>query len=159
MRSFVSTRELTKEQARYFAEVDQIRHVAICAVEPTVAEERGYGIARFMRDVDNPAAAEFAVAVIDEMQQRGLGTLLLAALYLRAQALGVAELRSEILAENPVMPRSLPRLGGAILPAGHPAYRVIRWPVAPVGERPVVDHVADDNFMIALDRLRLDFGS
>ena len=159
MRFFASTREMTEEQARYFAEVDQIHHVAVCAVEPTEAEERGYGIARFVRQMDDPRSAEFAIAVIDEMQGRGLGTLLLAALYLRAQGLGVTELRAEILAENSVMPQWLPRLGASILNTEQPEYRLIRWAIAPCGASGLINDEGVSGFVIALERLRSHFGS
>ena len=40
MRFFASTREMTDEQAHHFSDIDQIQHVAVCAVEPTIAEQR-----------------------------------------------------------------------------------------------------------------------
>ena len=148
LRFFVSTREMTPEQARYFTEIDQVNHVAVCAVEPTDAETRGYGIARFLRDTAAPDVAEFAVAVIDPMQGRGLGTSLLAALHLLAHQRGIRELRGEVLAENPVMPEWLPRVGAALASAADPAYRLIRWPVLTVDVTGISPH-----FKLWLERL------
>ena len=153
MRFFATAREMSDEQARYFTESDQLNHVAVCAIEPTDAEQRGYGIARFVRDANDPQIAEFAVAVIDEMQGRGLGTILLAALYLRAQSLGVEELRAEILAENPVLPCWLPRLGATLHATASPAYRLIRWPVAPSGNPHPKEGSAAADFLGWLDCL------
>jgi GNAT superfamily N-acetyltransferase len=158
MRFFVSTCEMTEEQARYFTEIDQINHVAVCAVDPTDAEHRGYGIARFVRDVGNPHTAEFAVAVIDEIQGRGLGTILMAALYLRAQALGVVELYSETLAENPIVPNWLPRLGATLHATTNPAHRLLRWPIGSAGSPLRVNNRYAQAFVTALDQLCPSFG-
>lgn len=154
MRFFVSTREMTDEQARYFTEVDQVNHVAICAVEPTDAEQRGYGIARFVRDNDVPTIAEFAVAVIDPMQRRGLGTILMAALYLRARAAGIVELRGEALPQNRVMPLWMPRLGATVEASSlDEAHWLMRWPVLPADAMPDVS----GSFLLWLNRLRFAF--
>ena len=157
MRFFATTREMSDEQARYFTEIDQVNHVAICAVEPTDAEQRGYGIARFVRDADDPHIAEFAVAVIDEMQRRGLGTILLAGLYLLAQARGIRELRGDVLAENPIMGRWLLRLGAMLQATHDPACQMILWPVLPGGVTPPV-HGAAEDFSRWLKRLHSTFG-
>jgi GNAT superfamily N-acetyltransferase len=159
LRFFVSTREMTDEQARRFTEIDQVNHVAVCAVEPTDAEQRGYGIARFVRGAADPRSAEFAVAVVDEMQGRGLGTILMAALYLRAQALGVVMLHGDVMAENPIVPNWLPRLGARLHTTTYSAHRAIRWPIAPAGSPPQSDREIAKEFTIALDHLRRTFGT
>ena len=128
MRFFVAGQEMSETQARYFTEIDQVNHVAVCAIEPVEAK-RGYGIARFVRDPVRTESAEFAIAVIDEMQRRGIGTVLLAALYLKARARGVKVLYGEFMASNPVMPHWLPKLGAEILPGEDSTYRVARWPI------------------------------
>jgi hypothetical protein len=69
MRFFTAGAEISEERARYFTEVDQRDHVAWWAVEP-VSDLRGYGIARFVRDAGQPDRADFAIAIIDEMQGR-----------------------------------------------------------------------------------------
>jgi GNAT superfamily N-acetyltransferase len=129
MRFFVAGEEMSEAQARYFTEIDQVNHVALCAVAPTEAE-RGYGIARFVRDADRNDVAEFAIAVIDEMQRRGLGTVLLAALYLRAKSAGLRLLHAEFMASNPVMPRWLPKLNASIASTNDPSFRTINWPIS-----------------------------
>ena len=47
------------------------------------------GIARYVRDRKNPAAAEIAVTIVDDWQGRGLGTELLARLSDRAREEGI----------------------------------------------------------------------
>jgi len=49
----------------------------------------GIGVARFVRLEQDPGVAEFAITVIDEYQNRGLGTLLLKLLLKAAQSLQV----------------------------------------------------------------------
>ena len=47
------------------------------------------GIARYIRDADDPQAAEIAVTIVDDWQGRGLGTELLAQLSDRARREGI----------------------------------------------------------------------
>lgn len=63
----------------------------------------GVGVARFVRLRDRPDVAEAAVAVVDELQGRGLGSLLLAALMTAARRRGIAHFRAEVLPENQPM--------------------------------------------------------
>jgi RimJ/RimL family protein N-acetyltransferase len=135
MRFFTFAREITDDQARYFTRIDQVNHVAWCAVEPS-PEQRGYGLARFVRDSPHSPTANFAVAIIDEMQGRGLGTLLLAAIYLRAQEIGLLELQGDMHPDNPAMPHLMPKLGGKIVWSGDPTSRLIRWPVRDTDQLP-----------------------
>jgi acetyltransferase len=132
MRFFAVGDEMSETQARYFTEIDQVDHVALCAVEPT-DEERGYGIARYVRDANRPDVGEFAIAVIDWMQRRGLGTVLLAALYLRARSSGIRLLRGDMMPSNPVMPAWFPQLNGRIVSTADPSSVTIEWPLdAPI---------------------------
>jgi acetyltransferase len=156
LRFFTATRGMTADQARYFTEIDQINHVAVCAVEPTDAEERGYGIARFVRDADDPAAADFAIAVIDHLQGRGLGTILLAALHVLAHVRGICELQGEVLADNPVMPHWLQRLGATVQTADDAAYRRICWRVSTAGVSTLPDGASA--FVRWMTRLQPVFG-
>lgn len=135
MRFFSTASGITDEQAAHFTNVDQINHVAWCGIEPT-KRRRGYGLARFVRETPRAIVANFAVAVIDEMQGRGLGTALLAAIYLRAREIGVRELQGEMLPENPIMPKLMPKIGGMIVWTGDPSCRLIRWPVRGSDELP-----------------------
>jgi GNAT superfamily N-acetyltransferase len=81
---------------------DGWKHVAIGAEvasgDPAAAE--GLGVARFVRLDDAPDVAEVAVAVVDEKQGLGLGTLLLRALVDAARERGIHRFRAMILGEN-----------------------------------------------------------
>lgn len=156
MRFLAGMNEMSESLLDYFTIVDQQSHVAWCAVEP-LAGKRGYGICRYRlndsadslgkapdlsSDVAHGASAssrltaDFAVAVIDDMQGKGLGTLLLAVIYTLARAQGVQELCGEILPENPVMPQWMQRLGGRLdWDDGQKLY-LAHWPVVPVEQLP-----------------------
>lgn len=99
-RFFFPVLGLSEEQLRYFTEVDQENHVAWIGLGASSAGLPGIGIARFIRMEERPTMAEAAFAVIDTLQGRGLGTALLAILYLMAQARGIHTLRAVVLAEN-----------------------------------------------------------
>ena len=97
-RFLAPTPRLTESQLRYLTEVDHDRHEAIIAF----AEETGepIGVARYVRDPDQPAEAEPAVTVVDEWQGRGLGSLLLEEISQRARAAGVERFIATVLAGN-----------------------------------------------------------
>jgi len=99
-RFFTSAARLSDQQLRYFSEVDQRKHVAWVALDSSNPKHPGLGVARFIRIYEKPTMAEMAFAVIDEYQHRGLGSILLAILYLMAEAGGVQVLRAIVLPEN-----------------------------------------------------------
>lgn len=118
-RRFLAGRSaLTPEMLRYLTCVDGHDHVAIVAV--TIAAdgtETGLGIARFIRSKDDPAAAEAALTVVDDMQSKGVGRLLALALARAALKRGVKRFRGEILAENEPIRRLLEDVGATIRPS------------------------------------------
>jgi RimJ/RimL family protein N-acetyltransferase len=99
--------KLSPEQVRLLTEVDQYNHVAIAARDESRPDHPGIGVARFVRLEQDPGVAELAITVIDEYQNRGLGTLLLKLLLKAAQSLQVRTLRGFLLADNLVMLRLL----------------------------------------------------
>jgi GNAT superfamily N-acetyltransferase len=86
-RFLTSTPRLTETQLTYLTDVDHHDHEALVAIDP--ASRDGLGVARFVRSRDDPAQAEFAVAVADDWQRRGLGTALLRQLAARARDEGI----------------------------------------------------------------------
>jgi RimJ/RimL family protein N-acetyltransferase len=58
------------------------------------------GVARFVRLADEPDTAEASVAVVDDLQRRGLGRLLLRELSAAARAHGVQTFRAHVLGGN-----------------------------------------------------------
>jgi GNAT superfamily N-acetyltransferase len=68
---------LTPRQLVYLTEVDGRNHAALIAVVRRGEDAVGGGVARYVRDREEPAHAEFAVAVTDGQHDQGLGTRLL----------------------------------------------------------------------------------
>ncbi len=105
LRFFAPKDHLTERELSYLTELDGEHHLAIGAERvPTGADgPEGLGVARFIRLADDPAVAEAAVAVLDELHGQGLGTLLLMRLMAAARERGVRRFRCEVLAENTSM--------------------------------------------------------
>lgn len=120
---------LSPAMLRYLTEVDGRDHVCVVATTDSLdlKEERGLGVARFVRLAGEPEVAEAAVTVADEAQGQGLGTLLLAALAELARARGLRAFRGHVLASNGPALELFERLG---------AKRV--GEASPPGEEPVV---------------------
>lgn len=118
MRFFAAVTEPSEGVLRYLTSVDQIDHVAIVATIEShdLKTERGAGIARFVRVKDEPHVAEAAVTVIDEMQRKGLGTVLLVELTRAALARGIRVFRGEVLATNEGMLQILESVGAELDP-------------------------------------------
>jgi len=116
-RFHVGLRELSPSLLKLLTDVDQRQHVAwvVEALEPghpVIAD------ARYVREAVRPERAEFALAVADDWQGRGLGRRLIAHLAAHARRHGVQRLHGDILADNRRM-LALMRDHGARLTA-HP---------------------------------------
>jgi RimJ/RimL family protein N-acetyltransferase len=101
MRFLSAKKELSPKELRYFTEVDHHDHEALGALSH--ADGRGVGIARYVRNADDPQAAEIAVTIVDDWQGRGLGTELLAQLSDRARAEGIRRFTALVVADNAAM--------------------------------------------------------
>ena len=109
-RRFFSARgDLTAAELTYLTEVDGQDHVAIGAV----SDGEGVAVARFIRLVPEQEVAEPAIVVIDELQGRGLGRILLSRLVEAARERGVRRFRAEVMAENAPMLALLQELSPA----------------------------------------------
>jgi GNAT superfamily N-acetyltransferase len=100
-RFLAPTPELSETMVQYLIKVDHHDHEAIIAVAEQGGE--GVGVARYIRHMARPEAAEVAVTVADEWQGRGLGTILLEAISARAREEGITTLTALMLAENQEM--------------------------------------------------------
>lgn len=93
-------RELSPALLTLLTEVDQRLHRAWVVELPTAAGPVVIADARFVCDPACPTVAEFALAVADDWQGRGLGRRLVAHLVADARERGVRELFGDVLAEN-----------------------------------------------------------
>lgn len=98
MRFLSGKTALTPGEVRYLTQVDHHDHEAIGAMDPV--DGRGLGIARYIRNAEDPQEAEVAVAVVDQWQRRGLGTELLNRLADRARQEGIRHLTGLVSADN-----------------------------------------------------------
>ena len=134
-RRFLSpTARLTATQLAYLTEVDHHDHEALVAVEPS--RRHGLGVARYVRSSEDPDEAEAAVAVADDWQRRGLGTLLLRRLAARAREEGITRFTGLVLESNEPVRHLLRTLGDVqerAAPGGTIEVR-LQIPEDPLGE-------------------------
>jgi len=103
---------LTASDVRQLTAVDGRDHVALVAL--AAPDARPVGIARFIRDGDDPEQAEVALDVVDVWQRRGVGTLLARALVQRAAEVGLRRLTMSMSVDNPAAVRLLRRAPGPV---------------------------------------------
>lgn len=99
-RFFTPTFYPSEEALRYLTEIDGEHHMALGAVDCTRDGWPGVGAARYIRLSEHSSVAEAAVVVIDAYQQRGIGSILIAALSRYAAGHGVERFRGYVLSEN-----------------------------------------------------------
>ena len=100
-RRFLSPkRSFSRTELRYLTEVDGRNHVALVAEDPADSERRLIAVARFVRLVGDPEAAEVAIVVADDWQGRGLGSQLSARLAAEARRVGIARFTATMAADN-----------------------------------------------------------
>jgi RimJ/RimL family protein N-acetyltransferase len=112
MRFLGTKTTLSAAELRYFTDVDHYDHEALGALSP--ADGWGAGIARYIRDPDDPRAAEIAVTIADDWQGRGLGAELLARLSDRARQAGIGRFTATVSADNAAMTRLLWKMGAEL---------------------------------------------
>jgi GNAT superfamily N-acetyltransferase len=103
--------QLSERQLQYLTEVDQRDHVAWVALTTEQGRDVGIGVARFVRVEGEPDVAEAAITVLDDYQNRGLGTVLLGVLAAAAARRGITVFRSYVLGDNTDMLNLFEALG------------------------------------------------
>jgi RimJ/RimL family protein N-acetyltransferase len=138
---------LSPSELRYLTEVDGYDHYALVAI-PDDGEERIVAVARFVRAADEPTSAEAAIVICDELQGKGLGSLLARRLTDAARERGIERLTASISSENrpalALMRKIDERLTSA--PVGSSVTEMVaRLPMASaedLGEEPASDRTA-----------------
>ena len=110
-------KQLSAAELRYLTDVDHHDHEALAALDR--AGGQGVGIARYIRDADDPQAAEIAVTIVDDWQRRGLGTELLAELSDRARQEGICRFTALADAHNVAVAAGLRNAGARLVRRGH----------------------------------------
>jgi acetyltransferase len=130
---------LSAAELVYLTEVDGHNHRALVVV-PAGEEEQIVAVARYVRLPDDPLAAEAAITVCDEMQGKGLGSLLARLISDAAREHGVERITATLASDNrpalALMRQIDARLGGA--PVGSSVTELVaQLPEAPVDEAAV----------------------
>jgi len=115
MRFLGVKKTLSAAELRYLTDVDHHDHEALAALDR--AGRYGVGIARYIRDADDPQVAEIAITIIDDWHGRGLGTELLARLSDRARCEGIRRFTALTDAENAAVAALLRNVGARLI--GH----------------------------------------
>ena len=98
MRFLTPKKELSPAELSYLTDLDHHDHEALGALDHR--DGRGVGVARYVRQADDPWAADVAVTIVDEWHGRGLGTELLARLSDRAREENIRRFTALVAAEN-----------------------------------------------------------
>lgn len=110
-RFFGFMKELTDKQVDNFLNTDKKDHIAWAALDIVGDDAIGIGVGRFKRSEINPNEAELALTVLDDYQDRGVGSVLLAIMYYLAGKLEIDILTGIILSENAKLIRRFMELG------------------------------------------------
>jgi RimJ/RimL family protein N-acetyltransferase len=102
-------KKLTAAEVRYLTDVDHRNHEALIAV--TRRRGEALGVARFIRDPQDPSTAEVAMSVVDEWQNRGVGFMLATRLSGRAVSENVSHVTALMTASNVRARRLLAKIG------------------------------------------------
>jgi acetyltransferase len=100
---------LSGRAVRDLTQTDRRDHEAIVTLDPETGDVVGLG--EYVRSVDRPNSAEVALAVTDEWQERGVGTVLLHALCAHARENDIATFTALMLAGNTQMMDLLQHVG------------------------------------------------
>lgn len=106
--------ELTDKELQYLTNVDQQYHIAWGAIVEVEGTEIGVGVGRYIHTVEKQGNAEFALTIIDEYQNKGIGRYLLALLYVLAIRQGLKTLSGSILPTNSYAATLMTALGAQI---------------------------------------------
>jgi GNAT superfamily N-acetyltransferase len=117
-RFFGFMKELAGQQLEDLLNTDKKDHVAWTAFDIVDDEAIGIGIGRFKRSESNPKEAELALTVIDEYQDKGVGTVLLAVMYYLGIKLDITTFTGVILADNSKLIRRFKDLGAEMIRSG-----------------------------------------
>jgi len=124
-RFMVPLNELPEVVAQRFISIDYRSHVALLAEVFDDDREIMIGEARYVLDEHDPATSEFALAVADDWQGRGIGRVLLARLEREAAASGIRRMLADTLYDNKAM-RALAASSGYTVRANREDARLVR---------------------------------
>lgn len=105
--------EMVAREATRLGQANSTRQLTVVALARVGGADRVIGVAEFVRDAANPAAAEIALVVADAYQRAGIGSALIAHLMAAARRQGISTLHATALAENAAVRRMVAHSGAA----------------------------------------------
>ena len=106
--------KLSDYEKDYLVNVDNYNHLAIGAIDLNKSHDVGIALIRYIRDKNDPTKAEVALTVIDEYQNKGIGTHLYNEMLEYACKNGIKVLVNCVLKENIPLLNILEKIGGVI---------------------------------------------
>lgn len=117
LRFFTPMPRLPESMLRRLLHPDGIDHVALAAWRRVDADTlEPIGVARFIRLGNDSDTAEAAIAVVDHMQRRGVGRVLLTDLSKAARERGIRRFRAEVLRGNAAVEALLREVDPSVAP-------------------------------------------
>lgn len=117
-----SIKQLSQTMLVRFTQLDYDREMALAMTCETEGGEEQQAVARFITDPDNEGC-EFALEVADKWQGKGIGYILMNALFDAAREQGLTVMRGEVLAGNKGMLKLMHKLGFTV--ETHPEDRAL----------------------------------
>jgi acetyltransferase len=105
-----SIKQLSQSMLVRFTQLDYDREMALAMTHETADGEEQLAVARYVTDPDNESC-EFALEVADHWQGKGIGVILMNALFDAAREQGLKVMVGEVLAGNKGMLKLMSRLG------------------------------------------------
>jgi L-amino acid N-acyltransferase YncA len=109
---------LSRAELRYLTEVDGVAHHALVAVEPGHPDEI-VAVGRWVRLPGDPATADAAIVVCDDMQGKSLGKQLAVMLADAARAHGVTRFSADIMSDNEPALKLMQTIDSRLADSGH----------------------------------------
>jgi GNAT superfamily N-acetyltransferase len=106
--------KLSTSEKDYLLNIDNYNHLAIGAVDVDKDQDVGIGMIRYIRDKYEPWKAEVALTVIDEYQNKGIGTYLYNEIIEYACKNDIRLLINYVMKENAIVLKVLKQFGGKI---------------------------------------------
>jgi len=103
--------DLTPAELSFFTEVDFEQHVALVAELEVDGRAIPAAVGRLVRESGQPGHSEIAITVTDEMQGKGIGSILMSSLIDCARDLGIDHMDASVLAENTRMMKMIRKSG------------------------------------------------
>jgi len=117
-RFFGFMKELSEKQLEDFLNTDKKDHVAWAAFDIVGEDAFGIGVGRFKRNDKKRNEAELALTVIDEYQEKGVGTALLAIMYYLGSKLDINTFTGIIMSDNAKLIMRFKELGAVMTRIG-----------------------------------------